>query len=669
MAVRDEPPLLCLFEPPAVDSNLPRVERRLLTRARAAGWRVHCEAVIPAGPDTRALDETPRDAGAALVVLSSALSLDAEAARVSCAALRRRFPQALLVGSRSLDGVDLVLTSAATVAALERLLGHAEDYWRQARKLLELHRELGVRAARIRQLSDIAIALSGGRDFDELLAAILLEARRLAGCEAGSLYLIEEGSPPALVFKVAQNDVVDVPFSESRLPLEPSSLAGYVAVSGEPLTIDDVYDLPPEACYGFNDSFDRRWGYRTCSMLVLPMRDHRGKVVGVLQFINRIEETGSRPVPFDDEIAELLRAVASQAAVSIQKDALLRDVNNLFESFVQASVKTIEQRDPSTSGHSFRVADTTVALLEALPRSDHARFRNLSFSPDHIREVRYAALLHDFGKVGVRERVLLKANKLSEERLQILQYRIELEKERQRRRAVERELELLHHGAVDFEVARRRIHRDLERRLTLLDDYFECLCRANEPNLLADGAFDHLGVIRDYPFEEFDGTTGTLIADSDLLALSVRQGSLTPVEREEIQRHVRHTREFLDVLPWPPELAQVPRIAGAHHEKLDGSGYPDGLAGEEIPLASRVMTVCDIYDALTAMDRPYKKAISPERAFDILADEARRGLLDADLVEVFIRAGIYRRAPRPPRQAAGHGQGSSHSSSTETLIR
>jgi len=669
LAVRDEPPLLCLLEPPAVDSDLPRVERRLLTRARAAGWRVHSETVAAGDSALQAFDEAPRDSSGALVVLSSALNVADAEAEALCTALRRRFPHALRVGSRSLAGVDLVLTSAATVAALERLLDHAMDFWQQGLKLLELHREIGVRAARTRQLSDIAIALSGGRDFDELLATILLEARRLAGCEAGSLYLIEEGSPPALVFKLAQNDVVDVAFSESRLPLESSSLAGYVAVSGEALNIDDVYALPVDAPYGFNDSFDRQWGYRTCSMLVLPMRDHRGKVVGVLQFINRLEVTGSRPVPFDDEVAELLRAVASQAAVSIQKDTLLRDVNNLFESFVQASVKTIEQRDPSTSGHSFRVADTTVALLEALPRSDHPRFRGLSFTPDHVREVRYAALLHDFGKVGVRERVLLKANKLSDERLQILQYRIELEKERQRRRAVERELELLHHGAVDFEVSRRRVHRDLERRLTVLDDYFDCLRRANEPNLLADGAFDHLGVIRDYPFEELDGTAGSLILDSDLLALSVRQGSLTPVEREEIQRHVSHTREFLDVLPWPPELAQVPRIAGAHHEKLDGSGYPDGLAGDDIPLASRVMTVCDIYDALTAMDRPYKKAISSDRAFDILTDEARRGLLDADLVEIFISARIYQRAPRPPRPAGSHLQGSSHSSSTETLIR
>jgi HD-GYP domain-containing protein (c-di-GMP phosphodiesterase class II) len=373
------------------------------------------------------------------------------------------------------------------------------------------------------------------------------------------------------------------------------------------------------------------------------MRDHRDKVVGVLQFINRLDPTENEPVPFGEELVELLRAVASQAAVSIQKNLLIHDVNRLFESFVQASVKTIEQRDPSTSGHSFRVADTTVALLETLPVSGLSRFKDLSFDEQHLREVRYAALLHDFGKVGVREDVLLKANKLTDDRLELIQYRIELQKERLRRRAVERELDLLHHQVVDIEVARRRVQRDLADELSVLSDYEEMVIRANRPTVLEEGVAAELREIRDYAYRELDGTLNGLITDSDLLALSVRKGSLTPDERREIQSHVTHTRDFLAVLPWPPELAGVPEIAGAHHEKLDGSGYPDGLLGEQIPLASRVMAVCDIYDALTAMDRPYKKAMPVERALAILEDEANQGLLDTDMVSVFIESRIYQR--------------------------
>ena len=333
--------------------------------------------------------------------------------------------------------------------------------------------------------------------------------------------------------------------------------------------------------------------------------------------------------------------MASQAAVSIQKNLLIRDINQLFESFVQASIKTIEQRDPTTSGHSFRVAATTVALLQALPDSGLQRFSHLELTDEHIREVRYAALLHDFGKIGVRENVLLKANKLTDERVEIIRFRIELQKERLRRRAAEQELELLHHGRLDFEVARRRLHRELEIELSILDQYFTCIADSNTPNLRNAGDFAHLQKIREYSFVELDGAQGSLLNDAELLALSVRKGSLTPEEREEIESHVTHTREFLAVLPWPPELARVPEIAGAHHEKLDGSGYPLGLEADQIPLPSRVMTVCDIYDALTAMDRPYKPAMSVDSALDVLHDEARLGLLDADVLSVFVDSQIY----------------------------
>lgn len=598
---------------------------RLRARAEERGWPSRYVSVCHGDE----IDET-----VALVLL-----LDAGGD-----AVRRRFPQALLVGQAREPGLDLLVPDAADEASLEVLLDHGENHWRRNLKVMELFREVGARRQRMGQLSDIALSLSTQMDYSDLLQTILLEARRLAGCDAGSLYLIDEKEDePALVFKLTQNDSREFPFIEQRLPLTAESLAGYVALTGEELDIPDVYELPDGLPYRFNRSFDDLMNYRTVSTLVLPMRDHRDRVVGVLQFINRLDPTCDKPIPFGEEIVELLRAVASQAAVSIQKNLLIRDVNRLFESFVQASVKTIEQRDPSTSGHSFRVADTTVALLETLPKSGLSRFRELSFGEQHVKEVRYAALLHDFGKVGVRENVLLKANKLTDERLELIQYRIELQKERLRRRAVERELEMLHHQAMDIEVARRRVQRDLAAELTLLADYEHMVIRANEPSVLEEGVVEELREIRDYAYRELDGTLNGLINDTDLLALSVRKGSLTPDERREIQSHVTHTREFLAVLPWPPELASVPDIAGAHHEKLDGSGYPEGLIGEQIPLASRVMTVCDIYDALTAMDRPYKKAMPIDMALAILEDEARQGLLDTDMVNVFIEARIFER--------------------------
>ena len=557
--------------------------------------------------------------------------------------LRRAYPHALFLSEEAGLAADLQLKPDTTEDVLEGLLAHGEAHWRRNLKVLQLIREVGIRRHRMHQLSEIGLALSTRMELDELLETILSEARRIASCDAGSLYLVEEGEDLRnLAFKLAQNDSLDVPYVEKRLPLTTESLAGYVALSGEELNINDVYELPNDTPYRFNRSFDEQMGYRTQSVLVLPMRNYRQEVVGVLQFINRLNPTTGEPTPFDEEIAELLRAVASQAAVSIQKNTLIRDINQLFESFVQASVKTIEQRDPTTSGHSFRVADTTVTLLEDLPRSQLSRFRDLSLSAEDLREVRYAALLHDFGKVSVREDVLTKPKKLTEDRLEIIRYRVELQKERLRRRAIEREMDFLHREVVELQAARHQVHRELAKELSQLDDYFEWVTRANEPNVLDEGDFAHLSSIREYGYREFDGTLGGLINDHELLALSVRRGSLTPDERREIQSHVVHTREFLSVLPWPPELQRVPEIAGAHHEKLDGSGYPQGLVEDQIPLASRVMTVCDIYDALTAMDRPYKPAMSDPQAFEILEDEASRGLLDTDIVQVFIRSRVER---------------------------
>jgi HD-GYP domain-containing protein (c-di-GMP phosphodiesterase class II) len=594
--------------------------------AEQAGWQ--CRYV-------NACDSDEMDESVALVELHDA-GVDS---------IRRQFPHALVVSAREDAGADLVLPVVAPEAAMRQLLTHGENHWRRNLKVMSLFREVGARRQRMSQLADIGRSLSTRMNFADLLEAILREARILADCEAGSLYLVDKSDEEhSLVFMLAQNDKVEIPFMQRRLSLTRDSIAGYVALSGEDLDIPDVYHLPADAPYEFNRSFDEQMNYRSRSMLVLPMRDHRDQIVGVLQFINRLEPTSSEPVPFGDEISELLKAVASQAAVSIQKNQLLNDIHRLFESFVQASVKAIEQRDPSTSGHSFRVAETTLALLEDLPKSNFSRFHNLTFSEEHLREVRYAALLHDFGKVGVREDVLLKANKLSDERLEILQYRLELQKERLRRRAVEQELELLHHGPVDIDVARRRVHRQLASELSQLDDFYSLILRANVPNVRDDGDFRHLDDIRDYAFREIDGTLNGLITDLDLMALSVRRGSLTPEERREIQSHVSYTRDFLAVLPWPPELAGVPTIAGAHHEKLDGSGYPLGLAGEQIPLASRVMTVCDIYDALTAMDRPYKRSMSLEVALSILDDEARQGLLDVDIVQVFKDSRVYQRS-------------------------
>lgn len=368
----------------------------------------------------------------------------------------------------------------------------------------------------------------------------------------------------------------------------------------------------------------------------------------MLQFINRktsrelkldsSEIALRETLPFHQEQIRLLRALAGQSAIALENNLLLDNINRLFGGFVQAAVTAIEQRDPSTSGHSFRVADLTTELAQSLPQARIDRYRDVVFRENDMRELRYAALLHDFGKVGVREHVLVKAKKLPDKQHDIIRYRIRLEQERLRRQAGEQVLSLYRNGSKPAEIA--VVEAALMREVTRLETFLTAVAQANEPSLLDEGDFEHLKDIRAYPFEDDGGEAGTLIDEAEFASLSIRRGSLTEAERAEIESHVVHTANFLRLIPWTAELARIPEIAEAHHEKLDGTGYPKGLNHREIPIGSKIMAICDIYDALTASDRPYKSAVPKAIAYRILEEEASAGKLDSDLVELFIRADI-----------------------------
>src|SRR5215472_12527470 len=302
-----------------------------------------------------------------------------------------------------------------------------------------LEQELQRARAEIDQLNQIGIALSTQRDSRSLLNMILQKSRDITNSDAGSLYLVEESDQNGkqLRFKIAQNDSLQVPFAEITLPIDASSIAGYVALTGEELHLEDVYQMPPSLPFRFNPKFDQEIGYRTKSMLVMPMKSPQGEIIGVVQLINckrearqRIDsETVNRVVvPFPLGRRALLRSLASQAAVAIENNRLYESIETLFEGFFKASVTAIESRDPTTSGHSFRVADLTVGLAEAVDHDDSPAFREISFSRSEMKEIRYASLLHDFGKVGVREEVLVKAKKLYPLQLDVVKQRFDFVK-------------------------------------------------------------------------------------------------------------------------------------------------------------------------------------------------------------------------------------------------
>jgi len=543
---------------------------------------------------------------------------------------------------------------------------------RSGRKLL--NRELVRERGKMLQLTNIGLALSAETNLSKLLSMILTEGRSFAQCDAASLFLVEKpannGDEPELVFKLTQNDSVVVPFNERRFPINKTSIAGFVAVTGKTLNLPDVYDLDGSKPYRFNNSFDRGAGYYSRSMLTIPMKNHVKKVIGVLQFINRKkdrnihlvdkETTLANTLPFSRELIVLLEALASQAAVAIDNSGLLRRINLLFEGFVSAAVTAIEQRDPTTSGHSFRVAELTSRLAMAAPRSGRAKFRDFNPDKGQLREIRYASLLHDFGKVGVREDVLLKRKKLPEKGLEIIWHRFELQKAQIRNAALKRQLEFIEHkGHEAYRRMMPRFEAELDQNIRQMEAFYEAVARANEPTVLKEGNFKHLETVRDMQsFKVGDREVSLLTAD-EFLALSVKRGTLTSEERIEIQNHVAHTYNFLKEIPWTPELRRIPELALAHHEKLNGKGYPNGWTDERIPLPSKMMTIADIFDALTASDRPYKPSLDATAALEILEDEARRGLIDPDLVEIFIEAKVFQATldhhSRPQREGPVDG--------------
>ncbi|MDT8384210.1 MAG: HD domain-containing phosphohydrolase [Gammaproteobacteria bacterium] len=367
------------------------------------------------------------------------------------------------------------------------------------------------------------------------------------------------------------------------------------------------------------------------------------EVIGLIQI-----DTHRQTHSFDQEDLQILTGIGAQVAVALKNFGLYEDIEQLFEGFVTASVHAIEERDPATAGHSFRVAEYSQRLAQAVDGSQHQALRDIRFSLEQIRELRYAALLHDFGKVGVREHVLIKARKLYHSQLDVLQERFRYARASLERQAY-RELVYQHS---ELSPAEFRRHRGaVEARLKLeagrLQRFMAIIRHANEPSVIDDQVNGELQAVADFVFPGEQGEAVALLNTAEFEALTLARGSLTPDERLDIQSHVSHTFSFLSHIPWTGSLAAVADIAHAHHEKLDGSGYPQGLKGDEIPIPARVMTVADIFDALTAGDRPYKRSLSVDKALDLLKHEAAHGKIDPLLVEVFIDSQAYRLFDRP----------------------
>jgi HD-GYP domain-containing protein (c-di-GMP phosphodiesterase class II) len=362
-------------------------------------------------------------------------------------------------------------------------------------------------------------------------------------------------------------------------------------------------------------------------------------LIGVIQLINSLDEHGN-PVPYDTWMEELVSSLASQAAVAITNSVLISDIKKVFESLVTYSAQAIDARSPHTAGHSLRVSELVMRMAEVINGMTDGPFAGATFSEEEMTELRMAAWFHDIGKIGVRENVLDKVNKLSDDQMRVISSRFAYLGKAAENRGNERKLRLCGEGGVTggaFEC----IDAETGEEIAELDRALAHIRKMNRPAYAADEDIIALKGIAERCYIDGDGTEKPFLDPLEYESLLVRKGNLTEKERAEIQSHVRHTLAILEKIPFTEELADIPRFAAAHHEMLDGSGYPEKLRAEAIPFQSRIIAVADIFEALTAKDRPYKPPLPLEKAIGILRSEAEAGRLDRDLVAMFIEKEVY----------------------------
>ncbi len=510
----------------------------------------------------------------------------------------------------------------------------------------ELYPFLEDQADCIHELTSIGQALGEHENISRLLDKILILARRFANADGGTLYLVDNARKE-LVFHVVHNDTLQIDYDAKtarqkdipnvQLYLSDgsknlSNVSSYVFHTGKTVNIEDVYSTE-EFHFGGTRAFDKELNYRSKSMLVIPMKNHEDTIIGVLQLINALDPKTKEILPFDEDAARKASALATQASVMITQQNLIREMEELFEAFIRAIAVSIDEKSRHTGGHIQRVTDLTLMIAECINK-DETVFKHTFLSPDEIKELRMAALMHDTGKITTPDHIVNKSSRLEavfdrielvNTRLQVLKLEKELATARKKIAALESKGSLEEGDEKDSD---ERQLFDIAQTAAFLQKINGSGSRVSKDDVsriepLLSRTIDILGT--QYP----------LLTPDEFENLSIPFGTLTVMERDQINQHAALSAKILDKLPWPKKLAQVPYIAGSHHEKLDGSGYPNGLKSDELNLQARILAIADIFEALSAKDRPYKSPMTLAQAFEILEDMARKNHIDPDIVDVF----------------------------------
>jgi HD-GYP domain-containing protein (c-di-GMP phosphodiesterase class II) len=508
-------------------------------------------------------------------------------------------------------------------------------------------------ASQIRRLNDIGVALSAEQNLDLLLEKILDEARAFSTADGGTLYMVNNDND-CLEFAIIQNDTMNIRMGGTRgaitwapLPLHIdgapnfSNVSSYVAITGKTVNIPDLYQTE-EFDFSGPRRFDEANGYRSASMLVIPMRNKANEIIGVLQLINAIDPVSRAPIPFFENDVALIASLASQAAVAITNVRLYEELEKLFESFIVTIATAIDEKSPYTAGHIRRVQQLTMSIARRMHDRKEGHFKEFSLTGDQFNELRIAAWLHDVGKIITPEYVVDKTTKLETilDGSNLIAARYELFRRDARISALESKLRLFEAGAATPEKLALIDEEYRQKDASLLEER-DFIMQCNKPGEFMDNCkIERLKGIAGME-NQSSGVDLPRLTDRELYNLSIVKGSLTPEEREIIENHALVTMKMLKCLPFPGRLKHVPEFAAYHHEKLDGTGYPFKLKGDQLSRQTRIIAIADIFEALTARDRPYKKPMTVSRALEIMDLMKNDGHIDAEIFDLFVGEKIY----------------------------
>lgn len=505
----------------------------------------------------------------------------------------------------------------------------------------------------MKQLAQIGIALSGEKDIEKLLEAIVDEARDLSNADAGTLYIMDQ-KKSSLRFEILQNasmktrmggtSGVEITFPEVPLFKDGapnlSNVSSYVALKNKTVNIPDVYEAE-----GFDftgpRNYDATTGYRSKSMLVIPMKNHENDIIGVLQLLNAQDPDTEEVIPFSTEYVDLVASLASQAAVALTNAQLIQDLTDLFDAFIRSIATAIDEKSPYTGGHINRVVDLTMMIAEKINQTNEGAFKDLSFDETELKALRMAAWMHDVGKITTPEHVVDKATKLEtiQDGLHLIEIRFGLIAKAIENEQLRREVDLWQKGDTDARDSAKG-NADIAEELKALAEDLDFIRDCNTPaEFMSDEKIERLEAIARKTYV-VDGEDHTYLTPEEVQKLSIKKGTLTAKERAVIENHTTMTAKMLNKLPFPKLLAKVPDYAAAHHEKLDGTGYPQRLSRAEISVQARIMAIADIFEALTAPDRPYKKPMKLSQAIKIMGFMKKDHHIDPDIFDLFMQSGL-----------------------------